>query len=776
MRVKGMGIIKRGIAVGLIALMACTNPLQTLSPANGSAEQSDDLTGQPTVASAAEKAAPYVGEVRLAVDKKADKAKQILEDAGYEVIDQDLNEKTGSFWNDLGDQAVFMGIKRTADEKKAIRDMKTMNMLGKYSYSDLKTRIEESKSQASDIYWRLNLAIKEYAKNYKAGDIAATQAHDLLNLYREDDSGELVGDLFLGDYSEEDVFKIIMEGNVINVAAISKDLAYGAEKASANGDTWLERLSKVTSYNAVVKEYVKGMFGTENPTDEQKEKAEKAVQSDLYYSAAELLDKWGDVRKIFTDEEANEQDVKDFLDDEGEDISVVEYAEKLSDVTAAVYSKSVKYGKKTLYDLFTLPASTFEKNIKNLYPLVFALSEGQRAILRFVDISDYFQASFMRIGARENEKEVKEKQDEANKQILSETEVISVYEGVDRDQFSDNAAMTSMATANMSAGNVDDSDKNGSAVNFFKAHALLFAIAGAAGIAGSTYLLVKAKNDLADFLNTYNISDLTVEEADDYTNLSNNIKMAKILIGVSAILTVVSAIQFYRTKKSEFNHEQLPIPEVLVDYDTENEAGRNVTYHAVKWNRTREAKGKEKASDRADRADLNGDAAREWLALYTTTDTAMGEPILADSIITKVGDNNAPTDTKTGAYVPLTMFGLKTVQNLVDEQYSYYDEVGGIYLWYKKAADGSSATDELIDDTEEEETPEDAEAEAGEETDQQEEDADAASGAAAETTGSNIGNGSIVLFVTMGAVGGFIIGMICMYYIRRKKVVTKENE
>ena len=154
----------------------------------------------------------------------------------------------------------------------------------------------------------------------------------------------------------------------------------------------------------------------------------------------------------------------------------------------------------------------------------------------------------------------------------------------------------------------------------------------------------------------------------------------------------------------------------------------------------------------------------------------MGEPILADSIITKVGDNSAPTDTEIGAYVPLTMFGLKTAQNLVDEQYSYYDKVGGIYLWYQKQANGASATDELIDDRDDE-TTEEAEAAAdGDENDQQDAepvDADVASGEAAETTGSNIAGGSIILFITLGAVGGFIIGMICMYFIRRKKQVIE---
>ncbi len=55
--------IKRGIAVGLIAIMAAVNPLQTLQPTGAG-------TGSPLAAKAAEvDKAPYIGEVRLAVDK-----------------------------------------------------------------------------------------------------------------------------------------------------------------------------------------------------------------------------------------------------------------------------------------------------------------------------------------------------------------------------------------------------------------------------------------------------------------------------------------------------------------------------------------------------------------------------------------------------------------------------------------------------------------------------------------------------------------------------------
>ncbi len=765
------GIIKRGIAVGLMALMACVNPLQTLSPASGGA-----------VAKAAGKDAPYVGEVRLAVDDKADNAKKALTDAGYEVVDQDLNEEAGSFWNDLGDQAVYMGIKRTDDEDKAIRDMKTMNMLGKYSYADLKTRLEESRSQAKETFKKLNTAIREYAKNYKAGDVSAIQAYDLLNRYREDDSGKLIGDLFLENNSEDQLLKILVEGNIYNISMIGKDLTYGVEEATDDGKTWIDRLSKVTSYNAVVKKYAKEMYGTENVIGEKKEKVERAVESDLDETARTILRNWVDFRGTFVNTEDLRKEAMDLMDEDIEDIDFISLATDVTGVSAADYSKHVKYGKKTLYDLFTLPETTFEKNIKNLYPLVYAMSEGQRAMADTLVISDLFQAALARAVAREKKEELKEKQDEIRKNVLSD-DPISVYEGVDREQFSDNAAMTSRATANMTAGDPEKEATERVTREWFNT-ALGLTIFGACGTALGAGLWAWSSNALKEEAAFYaNVKDFAKDlsplEQMDWELTQRDFDMHDAAmeryasdVGFSKFLTwgflimaiasaVVAVVQYIKLKKSEHNIKQLPIPEVLVDYDTENEAGRYVTYHAVKWNKTRKLQDGEKSSDRADRGDLNGDAAKEWLALYTTTDKTMGDPILADGITARVGDNKMPAANENGAYVPLTMFGQAGIQNLVDAAYSYNDDVGGIYLWYQKAVK-AAGKDDLIDDTDKEDQAGEPEAPT--------ESPDAVSGSAADVTGSNIGGGSMAIGITGGAVGGFIIGMLCMYFYRKKKV------
>ena len=790
MKAEVKGIIKKGIAVGLIALMACINPLQTLSPANGSDTQGQDLTGQPTVASAAEKAAPYVGEVRLAVDKKADKAKQILIDAGYEVIDQDLNEDAGSFWNNLGDQAVYMGIKRTDDENKAIREMKTMNMLGNYSYSGLKERLEQSKKEAKELYKKISAGISEFASNYNAKDIAAETAYSMMNIYREDDSDKLVGDILLGEPDEDTLLSLLVQGNSYAVAAILKAIVYGAEKSTEDGDVWTERLSKVTSYSALVKRYAKEKYGKEDVVGEEKEQVEKLIVADLDTSARAILSQWPEIRKIFTSVPESEQHIMDTDGEIKDAIDILNVAEDVSKIGAAGIAKQISYGKKTAYDLFTVASSSFEKNIKNLYPLVYALSPAQRALMEVANFADLFQAAELRRTVAEDksvEKDIVETRTD-----LEESDIVSVYDGVDRDMFADNAAMTSAATAKMKA--VDNGYTDLTA-GIGAGMIVISSILTGVGL----YYLGKgavesdiAKVTLKRMQENYSgeIQSVVGKSYDSQSPLmkelarkdreiqdlkknidkagSDSFNLGVVLLVIAVLAAAVSVYSFYRANKNEYNRQQLPIPEVLVDFDAENKAGKYVTYHVVKWNKNR---GK---TDRADRADLNGDAARQWLALYVTTDDTMGAPILADGIVARTGDSSEPTATGEGIYVPLTMFGQSSIQNLVDKSYSYNDYVDGIWLWYQKSNTGSETVVDDVEDVEEEVV---AEADDASLTEEDQATAEVVSGTAAEediadTTGSNIGRGSAVFIGLGGVTVGIISGIFIGFFIRRKKQVV----
>ena len=771
MRVKGMGIIKRGIAVGLIALMACVNPLQTLSPANGTSTGSTDVvTGLPTEASAAEKSDPYVGEVRLAVDKDASKAKQILEDAGYEVIDQDLNEKAGSFWNKLGDQAVYMGIKRTDDASKAIRDMKTMNMLGQYSYTDLEQMLNQNRDEAYDLYKKLENAVRTYRDGYKAGDLLSVKSHDLLNYIVEDDSGSKVGDLLLSDASYGTMMKMLMEGNRYLVGDIVWGLILSGEEKSKNGDVWTERMSKKTSYNDVLKDYAREKYGKADMNEQEKEEIKRMVDSDLDESAKKVLSRWDEIRSMFLNEDDMVYRLENAAEDGMNEEETVKLQEDIRSVSIIEYLKSVKYGKKTLYSFFSLPKESFEKDITKLYPFVYALSGAHRDLLFTMDYPMLFESALIRIGLRDKKKNVEERINEYMKAQSKNLEEVSLYAGVDRAMYGPNAAMTSKATSNRSANPDDFKNQEEANRNFNIALCITSVVFGLALISvavtmyfyfsdlvyGPTWLdIVRYNYSTIDFLYKWHMESY----------------LAAVMLPVITLIIGSIATYLYIIKqKVSHNFTQISIPEIMVDYETENDAGKYVTYHVVHWNRMREDK-----KERGDRADLNGDAAREWLALYTTKDKAVGDPIFADSIVAKTGNEGGEKIPEKG-YVPLTMFGLESIQNLVSEKYSFNDEVGGIWMWYKKGTVADSSSDELIDDREDE-TTEEAEAAAdGDENDQQDTeaaDADAASGEAAETTGSNIAGGSIVIFITLGAVGGFIIGMICMYFIRRKKQVIK---
>ena len=776
--------IKRGIAVGLIAIMAAINPMQTLQPTGAG-------TGEPAVAKAAETdKAPYIGEVRLAVDKDADKAKQILESEGYEVIDQDLNEKAGSWWNDIGEQAVFMGIKRTDDETKAIRDMKTMNMLGNYSYSGLKERLEQSKKEAKELYKKISAGISEFASNYNAKDIAAETAYSMMNIYREDDSDKLVGDILLGEPDEDTLLSLLVQGNSYAVAAILKAIVYGAEKSTEDGDVWTERLSKVTSYSALVKRYAKEKYGKEDVVGEEKEQVEKLIVADLDTSARAILSQWPEIRKIFTSVPESEQHIMDTDGEIKDAIDILNVAEDVSKIGAAGIAKQISYGKKTAYDLFTVASSSFEKNIKNLYPLVYALSPAQRALMEVANFADLFQAAELRRTVAEDksvEKDIVETRTD-----LEESDIVSVYDGVDRDMFADNAAMTSAATAKMKAvdnGYTDLTAGIGAGMivisSILTGVGLYYLGKGAveSDIAKVTLkrmqenysgeirsVVGKSYDSQSPLMKELARKDTEIQELKKNIDKagSDSFNLGVVLLVIAVLAAAVSVYSFYRANKNEYNRQQLPIPEVLVDFDAENKAGKYVTYHVVKWNKNR---GK---TDRADRADLNGDAARQWLALYVTTDDTMGAPILADGIVARTGDSSEPTATGEGIYVPLTMFGQSSIQNLVDKSYSYNDYVDGIWLWYQKSNTGSETVVDDVEDVEEEVV---AEADDASLTEEDQATAEVVSGTAAEediadTTGSNIGRGSAVFIGLGGVTVGIIAGIFIGFFIRRKKQVV----
>ena len=714
--------------------------------------------------------APYIGEVRLAVDKDADKAKQILESEGYEVIDQDLNEKAGSWWNKQGDQAVYMGIKRTDDESKAIKDMKTMNMCGKYSYSDLSNWVKENRETAKEKCEPLRIVIKEFKENINNGDRIAKDSLEALNHIKETDSGKGVGDYIL-DCDEEGMVKVLVEGNGDLVASILELLYKGCESKK---DTWLERLS-VTTKKSITKEYAKELYGKETVIGSEKAEVEKRMQAAYDGTAKKILEKWDTIRDLLVKNDVETEFTKEEQELIDEDKILEFYFEAMdtsSKVEKSVLTEAlskIPYNGKSLLQFFSLDKKVFEKDITRLYPMAAALTEGQSRMVEYTSLSDFVQTALTRIETRKNKSTDNEKID-PEKTLMD----CPLYAGVDRAMFKEGAAMTSRATRDFSHA---DRGITGLQYAFYTCLGITIFATGITlwqykkawaaddlasiycerynnvteELFGDKYLkevfkMDEAKlNEILDessFVDEYEITDASLleEKENQYEagealskeKANTSFTRARIMLAISVIMAIVTTTLYIINKRESHNRQQLAIPTVIVDKDVESTVTGYVAYSCVLWNKDRNDD-----SGRDNRGDLNGDAGDQWLALYTTTDKAMGTPILADSIVAKTGKAGGKNVPSGDGYEPLSMFGNESVQNLVDEQYSYNDSVNGIYVWYQKEV---SKANSVEDDTED-----------------------------ASVSGSNVGGTNSVFFTLSAGVAGIIIGLFIGFFTRRKK-------
>ena len=178
-----------------------------------------------------------------------------------------------------------------------------------------------------------------------------------------------------------------------------------------------------------------------------------------------------------------------------------------------------------------------------------------------------------------------------------------------------------------------------------------------------------------------------------------------ILATATIITTIMEAMRYYQV-------DFAPIPKYIVEEnditatrkksETEEEryVVRNETayYKVVPCNRKDSGNDHQKKIYKVllDRADLNGDVGRQWLALYSVK-YRNGKPILADSLKLKTGGGDAPEGYTTGIH----MFGDDAVQNLTDFKsgYSYNDPNKGTYVFFlrdEKPDASSSAAGSLF--------------------------------------------------------------------------------
>ena len=401
----------------------------------------------------------------------------------------DLNEKAGSDMPVFGkgDKVVFLGYKTTKNSDEAITDLAVMNMRGGYSVNDYNLLMEaEINNQVLPFIEKFMAAVRDYRVNYASANESnrarAEFVHDMLNRMVDPDTGMLIGDLFLNESKEElgeaydklsaadkkkhgDFTTIFMQSNGSLLYTMESLLARSADTAS---ESWVKRFEGKTVDDLLAQ------FGKMLPADAEKQldrqyndlantllltwndtraklreadeaiaAAERILDENLYENNPGITDSFDNADAALDDLLANDLEGEDGINAVDEAFGeVAEALLKKEAVTEASIDelklikfarsvqvmKEIRYEDGTLFDFFMLPYEEVSdgEDIRRLYPIVAALSEGQMAALDFLPLYE-----LVLIGTVDGKAYAElELQDEDEEDVLRD---ISIYDGVNRE-------------------------------------------------------------------------------------------------------------------------------------------------------------------------------------------------------------------------------------------------------------------------------------------------------------------------------------------------------
>ena len=761
----------------------------------------------------------YISQVQIGVGKNSAEAEKALE--GYEILKDDsgnyvdLNKNAGTTnIGGKGNRVVYMGFKRTADSKEAITDLAVMNMKGGYSVEDYEALMEsQMKEQIIPFVESFLVAVKEYRDNYNSSYSSnkhrANYIHDALNKLTDDDCGGAgLGDLLLNETKYEmgdaaynqlsdnekkqhaDILTIIAQSNG-NATLMLENLLTRA--ADTNGNNWTDRFVDI-SYDDLL-----------DQTGLAPSKAVKQLAKEYDDSAMLILQVWD----AFRDELLNADTAKERLEKtDAEEIDkstevinnfelgnsdseyLRDYAEatvntenetelltnRINDICNKEYLESIEYEDGTLYDFFTQEKETIEEDITVLYPLVAALSDGQKAGLEFVTLSTLVSIAGT-------------KGSDYSDDLIDKLETVSIYEGVERAVYEKGGvALTSEAfrdKAKLLEASQSSSDFPFSWWTILSAGTALACAAAfftslgiriysnkqipglKAAIASSDARITAFNNNSRKFIadavkkldaknteSTYTWAqyhkdcdqirldkealEKTIQQENEATNesisrlSSRSSVCGKLAIGFGIAMIIIIGITIYFTYQDMLNRYKVaytPIPKFMIDEKDligHNARGEKIVlknqaayYRAVLCNRANSA---EYYKAVGIVADLNGDVGKQWLALYTESNEN-NNPILASSLKAVLNSTEIPAGYTTGIH----MFGTDTAENLNNPLYVWNSSAPKVFVYFKTEDTSTS------------------------------------------TAASNFSAGNLVLSGVIGMAAGIIVVMIGSKAVKRKK-------
>ena len=715
----------------------------------------------------------YISDIKIYAGSYSEAEKEgytILKDGDKAV---DLNQNSGATGTgSKGNKAIYLGYKTTKERSEAITDLALMNMKGGYSVEDYKTLMNNQMTeQIIPFVDSFLVAIEEYRENYNSSNAANKQRaeyiHDVLNKFTDDDcDGAGLGDLLLNKTKYEmgdeaynalsdsekkqhaDIITIIAQSNGQATLMIENLLVRAAD---TNEDSWIERfiassyddladatdLTPSKAAKQLAKLYdddaskIVAMWETFREELLGADEAKKKLES----TKAETFEKNAEFSENFDIETATDEDIKKL----GEALATDEIesevlGNRLTDVVAKEYLSSIDFDGGTLYDFFTQSSEDIEEDITVIYPLVAALSDGQRAGLEFISLSDLVSIAGTEAGGYKDSS-------------LDEITESSIYSGVDRGIYEENSvALTSDALREKAGKLHSDSDFSIGVLSTIMA-TLTLGTAIAFSVSVGMYirsvsqikalkLAIKVNQEAKPTFNAF-VRDVTSKGNQAFRNQAFDIKKYDTLIknawkaretatqtvtenikaketelervsarsstcgklaigfGIAMIIFVaVTTYLSYRDMVERYNIEFTEIPKYMIDIKDligYNSAGEKIVlknqeayYKAVYCNRTKKD---EMFKSIGSFADMNGDVGKQWLALYAERNINKA-PILADSFMVVKNSNEIPAGYSNGIH----MFGTDIAENLNNPLYVWNSSAPQIFVYFRTAgADASTA-------------------------------------------------------------------------------------
>lgn len=350
----------------------------------------------------------YLSDLRIIYADSCGDAVKALENTefeDYKVLDINLNKGTGEI-------GVWLAYKTTTDVDDAITDLSVIQMGAGYrdgNYQEMLGRSRKEYEAMGEIYLD---AIDYFIDAYDNGDFMAQCAYRQLNFYYDEDSDMKLGDLFFQGIGADALATMFLEGNSHVLANIRSLLAQGVSY-NENGLTYLELVElAATSEDAL------SLPDGDNPDELA-----------LLISAT-LVNLAG----MFEELEAVEEE----LNYEADNLTQLEI--KYMEAKAiATMLRDVQYlNGETLYD-FCLDFTINEDDLTNIYPLVAALNDGQKALTKvfhYYDVIRYSMSTYPEEFILEEIQEI---------EVVYGDNPFNIYAGVDRSIFDGTFAVTNAA-------------------------------------------------------------------------------------------------------------------------------------------------------------------------------------------------------------------------------------------------------------------------------------------------------------------------------------------